>query len=267
MNDLVLVKSEMFGNVQCDFYSNDDVICMTSEQLGQALEYANPRESINKLVSRNNYLRNPEFSAEVKMTSPGGTQDTRIFTEDGIYEVTMLAKTEKAKTFRAFVRKTLKGLRTGQLQIIQASQDLSKSALKYREMEAKLLNAEARERNSKTRQATLLLKERDKHKDVLSMQAVELLTINALEIITGENTLPRPKLPSKMYSAEDIAQELGTTSNMVGRIAVRNGIKTPEYGMYVLDKKKNSDGQVSVFKYNESGRVELLRLLRMKLGK
>jgi prophage antirepressor-like protein len=40
-----------------------------------------------------------EFSAEVKMTSPSGIQNTRAFTEDGIYEVTMLAKTEKAKSF------------------------------------------------------------------------------------------------------------------------------------------------------------------------
>ncbi|QJX64882.1 hypothetical protein HLK66_16405 [Niallia circulans] len=36
---------------------------------------------------------------------------TRIFTEDGIYEVTMLSKTEKAKEFRQWVRQILKELR------------------------------------------------------------------------------------------------------------------------------------------------------------
>lgn len=41
-----------------------------------------------------------EFSVVVKMTTTDDKQyDTRIFTEDGIYEVTMLAKTEKAKVW------------------------------------------------------------------------------------------------------------------------------------------------------------------------
>lgn len=39
------------------------------------------------------------FSGVIKMIIEGGqidtTQETRVFTEDGIYEVTMLAKTEK----------------------------------------------------------------------------------------------------------------------------------------------------------------------------
>lgn len=41
-----------------------------------------------------------EFSVTLKMRATDGKQyDTRIFTEDGIYEVTLLAKTEKAKVW------------------------------------------------------------------------------------------------------------------------------------------------------------------------
>lgn len=118
MTNLALVKSESFGNIQCDFYQNEDgSIFMTSEQLGQALGYATPRESINKLVSRNEYLRNQEFSSEVKMTSEAGPRDTRVFTEDGIYEVTFLASTDKAREFRNWVRGVLKSLRIGEVTI------------------------------------------------------------------------------------------------------------------------------------------------------
>ncbi len=97
MNNLQIVKSAQFGEVQCDVYSDNQDMFMTSEQLGKCLQYASPRESINKIVSRNGYLKSEEFSSEVILTSEAGQRKTRVFTEDGIYEVTFLAKTEKAK--------------------------------------------------------------------------------------------------------------------------------------------------------------------------
>lgn len=112
-----LVKSEYFENNLCDVYADGSELYMTSEQLGNCLGYSNPRVSINKLVQRNNELRSPEFSSEVNLTSEAGQRSTRVFTEDGIYEVTMLAKTEKAREFRAWVRRLLKSLRRGTLNI------------------------------------------------------------------------------------------------------------------------------------------------------
>jgi prophage antirepressor-like protein len=44
------------------------------------------------------------------MTSPSGIQNTRIFTEDGIYEVTMLSSIETAQQFRQKIRQLLKSL-------------------------------------------------------------------------------------------------------------------------------------------------------------
>ncbi len=111
MKDLKLVKSVIFEGVSCDIYSDGEVTCMTSKQLGEALGYSTPRESVNKIVQRNPYLNDIEFSAEVILTSPSGLQNTRIFNEDGIYEVSMLAKTERANEFRGFIRKVLKSVR------------------------------------------------------------------------------------------------------------------------------------------------------------
>ena len=52
-------------------------------------------------------FRGKEFSAEVKMTSPrGDTQKTRVFTEDGIYEITMLAKFELQQLIDESEKKT-----------------------------------------------------------------------------------------------------------------------------------------------------------------
>lgn len=70
---------------------------MTISQLAECLEYAD-KKSVEKIISKYKYLKKPEFSIMCKVPYKlGGTQNTRIFTEDGIYEITMLAKTEIAK--------------------------------------------------------------------------------------------------------------------------------------------------------------------------
>ncbi|MDT8901128.1 Bro-N domain-containing protein [Anaeroselena agilis] len=123
MNELRLVKSESFGTVKCDFYHGDDAICMTSEQLGQALGYADPQKAISNLANRNMYLNAPEFSGFLNLRTPGGMQLTRVFTEDGIYEVAMLARTDQANAFRAWVRSVIKSIRrTGAYAVQEMSQ-------------------------------------------------------------------------------------------------------------------------------------------------
>ena len=115
--NLTLVRSEDFGNVKCDFWRDEnDNIFMTAEQLGMALDYSNGRKGIDNLASRNEYIKGSEFSVALIMRGTDGKHyNTRVFTEDGIYEVTLLAKTSKAKEFRGWIRKILKGLRTGEL--------------------------------------------------------------------------------------------------------------------------------------------------------
>ena len=114
-NKLELVKSFKFNEVECNIYSKDNEMFMTINQLAEALGYAS-KNGIEKLISRNPYLRENEFSVIVSLgtDSLGGTQNTRIFTEDGIYEITMLSKTETGKKFRKVVREVIKSLRKGE---------------------------------------------------------------------------------------------------------------------------------------------------------
>ena len=121
---LELVKKEMFGEVDLDIYSNkggSEEIYMTIDQLAQALEYGN-KSSVDSIISRNKYLREGEYSVTCKLQATDGkTYNTRVFTEDGIYEVTMLSKQPKAREFRKFIREMLKGLRKGELAIQSAN--------------------------------------------------------------------------------------------------------------------------------------------------
>jgi prophage antirepressor-like protein len=115
-NELTLIKSDYFGDSQCDFWEdNDGNPNMTINQLGKALGYAS-KSGVENIISRNSYLKGLEFSSTHRLwVDDGKMRETRIFTEDGIYEVAFLAGTEKAQEFRAWVRKILKGLRTGDL--------------------------------------------------------------------------------------------------------------------------------------------------------
>lgn len=119
--ELTLLKQAQFGNLECDFWVNEEnKVFMTIDQLSRALEYAS-KSGVHKIVQRNPYLTNEEFYVVDDLST--GQKDypnTTYFTEDGIYEITMLSSKPKAREFRLFVRRLLKGLRKGELQITQS---------------------------------------------------------------------------------------------------------------------------------------------------
>lgn len=180
--NLALVKSTLFGTVTCDFWQNaNNDVFMTALQLSEALGYAS-KSSFDSLISRNPYIKDEEFSATCNLQAPDGKEyETRIFTEDGIYEVSMLSKKTVAKEFRSWVRKIIKGLRKGEI-AIQPRQD-NKQAL---------LETEAKVRNAKTRQARLLVNVAERFKDVLPKEQIQLLLVNATELISDVPLLPKP---------------------------------------------------------------------------
>lgn len=50
MSNLKLITTENFGNISCDFYRNmNDDILLTREQIGSALEYRDPINSLAKI--------------------------------------------------------------------------------------------------------------------------------------------------------------------------------------------------------------------------
>lgn len=258
--NLALATQQEFGTVMCDFWQNENnEIFMTIAQLAQSLEYAS-KKGVEKLIANNEYLKDEEFSVLSKISTgtydKGGTQETRIFTEDGIYEVTMLSKQPKAKEFRAFVRKTLKALRKGEAVLVQPQSEHDKIQIQKMRAEAMLINA-------KTRQAKLIL-DMQKNK-TLSPVAVELLNINAMEVITEKSIEHRPEV-EKTYTATEIGKELGISAQKVGIIANKNNLKTDEFGYFALDKSPHSNKQVESFRYYEKGRKKIQEILNENVG-
>ena len=119
------------------------------------------------------------------------------------------------------------------------------------------------EMNARTRSANLMLKMMNDER--LSSTAVELLRINALEVLTGEKVDYRPALPAgKTYSATEVGVMYGISSSAVGSIAIKNNLKTDEFGEWVRDKSRHSAKQVDTFRYNQRGVDEIGKYVKAK---
>ena len=112
---LNLIHTDLFHGSPVNIYENtSNEIFMTARQLATCLEYSR-KSQFEKLLSHHPELRENEFSLlatiPVPQTIPpskGSThsqqifidQQTRVFNEDGIYEVCMLSRKPKAKALQ-----------------------------------------------------------------------------------------------------------------------------------------------------------------------
>ncbi|MGX9755970.1 Rha family transcriptional regulator [Clostridioides difficile] len=117
------------------------------------------------------------------------------------------------------------------------------------ESEIKYMNAQARLKNARAREAKIYLELADK---VDIKEYKQIMYSKTTELISGETLIPLPKMDKKTYSATEIGKMLGISANKVGGLANAYNLKTDEYGVKVWDKAKYSDKQVPNFRYYES---------------
>jgi len=82
------------------------------EEIGKALEYASPRKRIDSLFQKNkDILGAPEYSGVLSLRTPGGIQETRCYSEQGVYLLLMYSRQPKAREFQKWVAMVLVGMR------------------------------------------------------------------------------------------------------------------------------------------------------------
>lgn len=84
---------------------------LTARDVGRCLGYAedHARHAILKLFARHEEEFGTEDTGVVNLTTPGGEQQTRIFSQTGCILLAMFANTPRAKDFRAWAKRVLAG--------------------------------------------------------------------------------------------------------------------------------------------------------------
>jgi hypothetical protein len=126
-------------DVEFDVVDIHSVPWLRGPQIGDALGYEKGRISIHKVFESNADEFTAEMTQLVDLGTAGGRQQVRIFSPRGCYLLGMLARTERAKAFRAWVLDVLEGrlapLQSGRLSVAQRL-----AALRYRGSLAKELS-------------------------------------------------------------------------------------------------------------------------------
>lgn len=109
MNNLKLITTENFGDLQCNFYRNmNDDILLTREQIGSALEYADPAKAIQKIHLKHKDRLEPLCLriTDIRYPQNGGVGvnvETVYYTERGIMELCRWSRQPLANQFMDWV--------------------------------------------------------------------------------------------------------------------------------------------------------------------
>lgn len=131
-NNLQLITTETFGELQCNFYRNmNDNILLTREQIGTALEYSDPSLAIRKIHLKHKDRLEP-LCLRLKLTghTQFGTNLTKseeqecvYYTERGIMEICRWSRQPKANEFMDWVWNIIEAYRNNEL-ISKSSQQI-----------------------------------------------------------------------------------------------------------------------------------------------
>lgn len=238
MNDLTVFSNERFGRIRTVLI--DGVVWFVGKDVAAALGYSNPRKALADHVEE-------EDKGVTKCYTPGGAQEMTIINESGVYSLIFASKLPDAKEFKRWVTS----------EILPSVRTTGSYSTGVQIDTAKQQRAEAMLNNSRARVASLWLK----ISDMTTPEYRQVCSSYASAVLCGKEVIPLPTAVSEhLYTAEEIAKELGISANKVGRLANELGLKTAQYGKFFYDRAKNCAKEVQTFKYNQLA-VDTLREL------
>ena len=135
MSNLILITTETFNNLPCNFYRNmNDDILLTREQIGQALEYADPIKAIQNIHTKHKD-RLDQMSVRIK-TETFDTPRSDVgrnknlmtervyYTEKGIMEICRWSRQKNANIFMDWTWNIVSKYRHNELNTIPNIQPL-----------------------------------------------------------------------------------------------------------------------------------------------
>ncbi|AVR88998.1 BRO-N domain-containing protein [Thauera aromatica] len=206
----------------------------SAKEVCDVLGYGNPHQALASHVDVD------DLQKLEAIDSVGRTQQTNHINESGLYALIFGSTKEEAKRFKRWVtHEVLPSIRkTGSYAAKAASH--SSGLPQYRK---------ARAIDMATRAAERICAQFPR----LGESARQVVFAKLVNPAAGDEVIALPRVQEHHYSATEVGERYGITSNMVGRIANEHDLKTSEFGEFRLDKSRHSSKQVESFLYNERG--------------
>ncbi|WP_053985036.1 antA/AntB antirepressor family protein [Niameybacter massiliensis] len=229
-----LCKKEEVELIKITEREGRKVVSARELYIGLGLKSAHWKRWYESNIENNEYFKeNVDWVGFTMVVNGNETKDFGI-SLDFAKHIAMMARTELSHQYRNYFIKCE--------QALKEQQTKPKVDTKFKDTEARLINA-------KVRQAIVYLKIADKV-NIPTYQ--QICYSKATEVLDGTALIPLPKVERKTYSATEIGEKLGITSNKVGLLANKHNLKTEEYGELVWDKSKHSNKQVQTFRYYDN---------------
>lgn len=221
MTDLMFLNNPDFGKLR--YIEQNGEIYFIAADVCNVLEIVNVTQAVAKLDAD-----------ERAMFNIGRQGATNCVNEYGLYSLVLTSRKEEAKAFKRWI-------------IHEVLPEIRKTG-GYAKPSATSARDEAMLNNSRARQASLLL--RCAKESAIPLHK-ELLIRGAANIVSGQELLPAIEC-NRTYSATEVANQLDTTKNMVGKIANKLNLKQDGvYGCWCADVTSNLKKDVQVFRYND----------------
>jgi len=169
------------------------------------------------------------------------SSETTIISEPGLYTLILGSRKPEARAFKRWItHDVIPAIRKTGAYTMDSS------------VEASRLRARAMLLNAQTRQLGMIIKTiADKRN--LAPLAIEVFGLKTIQAVFGTDVGGYLPETERTLSATQVADMYGVTAARVGRLANLHGLKTPEFGIFVLDKSPYSAKEVEAFRYNQHG--------------
>lgn len=232
-NNLQVFNNPEFGQVRLIQEGEKTLFC--ASDIAKALGYTNVSKAINdhcRWVTKR-YIPHPQ--------SKSTTIEVNFIPEGDVYRLMAKSKLPGAGRFESWIfDEVLPEInRTGSY--ISPAKSTHTSGYREKEATARLMNARSRQSKIWMQLA-----------DTTSIKELkEVAQVYAANTLAGKEILALPEVKEKTYTATEIADMLGTSKNMIGRIATKYNLKTEAYGKMFYDKSPYSNKEVETFRYYE----------------
>ena len=240
MNELTVFDSPEFGQVEVLIIDGKEHFAATES--AKTLGYTNPHDTIKKHCRWVAKREVPHPQNPTKLISKNFIPEGdlyRLISEAAKQSINPEIK-EKAKRFEHLVYdEILPTIRKTGAYVVNQS-DIELTDHNPLEAEAKLNNSRAR-----------IASEMRKLAELPGIPDIyrRVLIARATEILIGK---PLPALPEetrRTYSVKEIGARFHKSANLTGRLANRNNLKTPEYGVMVWEKSSHGAKRVQTWRY------------------